>query len=450
MPDFEHRTEVQATAADAFRWHERPGAFVRLSPPWDRVEIVSQHGGIEDGGRLSLKIGAGPLTFPWVAVHQRYEEGRRFVDFQETGPFAQWVHEHEFSDTGPGRSVVIDRIDYLLPFGAAGRLAFESLTRARLTKMFRYRGAVLAGDIARHAPYKDRPPLRVAITGSSGMLGRQLAAFLTTGGHEVWRVVRNRKPAEGEIPWNIATGRIDHEALEGLDAIVHLSGANLATRWTPEHKAEIERSRVASTQLLAGAVAVLRQPPKVFLSASAVGYYGDRGAKRVDETSSAGTGFLSEVAKKWEAATEPAAAAGVRTVNLRFGIILSARGGALAKMLPAFKLCAGGPVGTGDQVFSWIGLDDAIYAIHHLIRTESVRGPVNVVAPGALPQREFARELGRVLGRPAVVPLPAFAVRALFGQMGEETLLSGQFVEPGVLRRSGFSWDLPLGEAFTR
>jgi len=452
MPIFEARTELDVSADQAFRWHARPGAFARLSPPWDRIEVLSEHGGIEDGARLTLKLSVPPFSLPWVAVHEEYEEGRRFVDVQESGPFAHWRHEHLFNPAGNGRSVLVDRIDYELPFGRAGDLALGSYTHRKLLRTFRYRSAIIAGDLARHAPHVAKPPLRVAITGASGLVGHQLAAFLTAGGHEVLRFARGRKARAGEVAWNPAIGRIDHEALEGLDAVVHLAGANIADgRWTDARKAEILGSRLTGTKLLSEAIAVLRQPPKVFLSASGIGFYGDRPGQRVDESAGPGAGFLADVVRKWERAAEPASAAGVRTVNLRFGVILSSRGGALGKMLLPFKLGLGGPIGHGGQPFSWIALDDALYAIHHLIRNDTVRGPVNVVAPGALPQREFARELGRALHRPAVLPLPEFAVRALFGQMGEEALLYGQHVEPAALRRSGFTWDASrLEEALAR
>jgi uncharacterized protein (TIGR01777 family) len=187
---------------------------------------------------------------------------------------------------------------------------------------------------------------------------------------------------------------------------------------------------------------VLRDPPKALLSASAVGFYGPCREDPVDEGASGGPGFLAHVVRAWEEATEPACAAGIRTVTMRFGVILTRRGGALARMLPAFKIGLGGPIGSGRQGFSWIGLDDAIYAIHHALRREDVSGPVNVVSPNALPQREFARALGRALRRPAIAPLPARVVRALFGQLGEEALLGGQFVKPAVLQSSGFAWDI--------
>jgi uncharacterized protein len=437
VSDFEFRTELPVSAAEAFRWHARPGAFLRLSPPWGRVELERASGGIENGARLVMRLGTPPISVRWTALHRGYEDGRRFIDEQETGPFARWVHEHQFEDWGPGRSRLLDRIEYTIPFGAAGELVGGAFVRRSLTRLFRYRGAVTAGDLSRHAPYLDRPKLKIAITGASGLVGTQLAAFLTTGGHEVVRVAR---------------GRIDHEALEGQDAVVHLAGENIAGgRWTDERKAEILASRSDGTKRLAEALTVLRTPPGVFLSASAVGYYGYRGGTTVDEGAAAGAGFLADVVRAWEDATAPARSAGIRTVNMRFGMIVTSRGGALAKMRLPFALGLGGPVGDGRQGVSWIALDDAIYAIHHLIRNDSVRGPVNVVAPDPLPQRDFATALGRALHRPAFVPLPAPAVKALFGQLGEEVLLGGQFVQPTALLKSGFTWSVArLDDALSR
>jgi uncharacterized protein (TIGR01777 family) len=406
MPVFDAKTTIDVPAVHSSRWHARPGSELRLSPPWGRIGIV---------------------------------------------PFARFEHEQSFEEAGTGRSAVIDHVDYQLPFGAAGELLCGAPTRRALARWFRYRGTVAAGDLARHAPYFARPPLRVAITGASGLLGQQLAAFFTAGGHEVLRLVRRRKPGEGEISWDPASGRIDHEALEEMDAVVHLAGENIAARWTEERKAEIARSRVSGTKLLAEALPVLRTRPKVFVAASAIGYYGDRGQERVDETAKPGSGFLADVVSAWEKAVRPAAEAGIRTASLRFGVVLTSRGGAVAKMRLPFLLGVGGPIGGGHQGFSWIALDDAIYAIHHVIRHEDLRGPINVVAPGALPQRELASALGRTLHRPARIPVPEIAVRKLFGQMGEESLLASQFVEPEILRRSGFAWSAAtLDEALAR
>lgn len=291
-------------------------------------------------------------------------------------------------------------------------------------------------------PHDDTPPLRIAVTGASGLLGTRLCALLTDAGHRVDRLVR-RDPQGTDIAWNPARGELDAAALEGVDAVIHLAGENVGARWTPERKRAIIESREKGTRLLCETVAGLGRPPKVLLSASATGYYGDRGDAMIDESAGPGTGFLAEVCQRWEAATRPSVDAGIRTVRMRLGVVLSAEGGALARMLGPFRMGVGGPIGGGRQYFSWIALDDVIGAIHHLLRAERVRGPVNLTAPNPVTQAAFARTLGEVLHRPAVLPLPAFAVRALFGEMGREVLLQGQRVVPAALIASGYSFLRP-------
>jgi uncharacterized protein len=286
--------------------------------------------------------------------------------------------------------------------------------------------------------------MRVAVSGTSGLIGAALTGALTKQGHEVLRLVRRPASGASEIAWDPAGGQVEADKLEGLDAVVHLAASSIAAaRWTAARKAEIRTSRIAGTRTLATALAGTRVKPRAFLSASACGYYGDRGNDRVDETSAPGMGFLADVCRAWEGAARPAAEAGIRTVALRFGVVLSPRGGALAKMRVPFLLGLGGPLGSGHQGFSWIEIGDAVGAILHVMTSTSVSGPVNVVAPGSVPQREFAQALGRALHRPTVIPLPAFAVKVLFGQLGEDALLSGVFVSPAVLDRSGFAWSAP-------
>jgi len=444
MPTFSKRTEIPVPAIELDRWHARSGAFERLAPPWQRVEILETANSLEPGSRVVVRIGTPPLTMRWSALHTKREPGRRFVDVQTSGPFARWEHEHLFEDLGPGLCALHDRIDYDLPFRALGDAVGGRLVRRRLESMFRRRHEVTRSDLLRHAPYFGDRPQKVAVTGSSGLVGRALCAFLSTGGHEVLRFVRARPAGRGEIAWDPENGIIEGGKLEGTDAVVHLAGENIASsRWSDTRKAAILGSRERGTGLIAKTLASSARMPRLLLSASAVGYYGPRDDTPIDENGPSGAGFLAEVCRAWEAATEPAARAGVRTVRMRFGVILTPAGGALAKMLLPFRLGAGGTIGTGRQGFPWIALDDAVYAIHHLLRSQGASGAVNVAAPGLVSQREFARTLGRVLRRPAVAPLPAFVVRALFGQMGEEALLSGQFVEPAALRRSGFSWSAP-------
>jgi uncharacterized protein (TIGR01777 family) len=291
----------------------------------------------------------------------------------------------------------------------------------------------------------------VAITGSTGLIGTALVDALTTGGHRVARLVRSETPpGSSDIYWSPEKAYVDNQKLEGKDAVVHLAGETIAERWSPEKKVRIHASRVRGTQLISEAVRQLSKPPQVLVSASAIGYYGDRGAEILREESASGTGFLPEVCRDWEAATEVASRAGIRVVHLRTGIVLSAKGGALAKMLPPFRMAAGGKIGSGKQYMSWIDIEDHARAILHVIQNDSVQGAVNFVAPNPVTNLEFTRTLGKALSRPTIAPLPAFAVNLMFGEMGKELLLASQRVEPARLKGSGFQFHYPQLEGALR
>ena len=288
--------------------------------------------------------------------------------------------------------------------------------------------------------------MRVLVSGSSGLVGSALCEWLPTKGHTVLRLVRRAAMDHDEVPWDPASGSLHAEALEDLDAVVHLAGAGIADeRWTEARKAMIHASRARSTRLLAGALATLAHKPRVLVSASAVGWYGDRGDEWLDEASDPGTGFLAAVGRAWEGAAEAAVDAGIRVAHPRTGIVLALQGGVLAKLLPLFRLGLGGPIGSGRQWWSWISLDDALAAVMHAIEHEDVRGPFNAVAPEPVTAGDFARTLGHVLARPAGLPAPAFALRAVMGrELVDEALLASQRVRPAVLERTGFAYRDPV------
>jgi uncharacterized protein (TIGR01777 family) len=286
--------------------------------------------------------------------------------------------------------------------------------------------------------------MKVAITGASGLVGRALVPFLTTGGHEVVRLVRRAPEAKDEVRWDPAEGTIDPAALEGTDAVVNLSGESIAEkRWTAARKALLRSSRLGPTGLLARALAGLGRKPRVFVSASAVGAYGDRGDAWVAEDDPPADDFLGRLSAEWEKAAEPAAEAGIRVVNLRTGIVLSAAGGALGKMLLPFKAGLGGVLGPGTQYMSWIAMDDLLGAIHHALTNDSVSGPLNATAPEPVTNAVFTRTLARVLGRPAIAPVPAVALRLLFGEMAGAALLSSARVRPAKLLATGYRFRFP-------
>ena len=290
--------------------------------------------------------------------------------------------------------------------------------------------------------------MRVLVSGASGLVGSALVPALESSGHSVVRLVRRGPVAANEIRWDPSKDPPLARSAKGgtpesFGAVVHLAGERIAGRWTAAKKARIRDSRVLGTTALATALARTGQPPKVMVSASAIGIYGDRGDEVLREESAPASDFLAEVAKLWEAATEPAARAGIRVVALRFGVILSRRGGALARMLPPFRMGAGGRIGSGRQWMSWITLDDVVGVIQHALATDSLRGPVNTVAPNPVTNAQFTRALGEVLHRPTIFPLPAFMVRLMFGEMGEALLLGSQRVDCGKLLASGYRFRHP-------
>jgi hypothetical protein len=291
----------------------------------------------------------------------------------------------------------------------------------------------------------------VLVSGSSGLIGSALVRALAADGVRVVRLTHGAATGPDVIRWAPERDVLDRAALERLpplDAVVHLAGARIDRRWTSRHRRAIVTSRVASTALLARAVAGLPQPPGSFLAASAIGYYGDGGDAVLDESSPPGTGFVAEVCRAWEAAAAPAEAAGMRVLHARCGMVLSAAGGALARLVPVFRFGLGGPIGTGGQWMSWIALEDAIRAMRFALDTPTLVGAINLTAPAPVPNAIFAATLGQVLGRPALLPVPAWTVRLLFGQMGRELLLSGQRVLPRALERAGYTFRYPgLAEA---
>jgi uncharacterized protein (TIGR01777 family) len=289
------------------------------------------------------------------------------------------------------------------------------------------------------------PQLRIAISGASGLVGSALASLLNSEGHEIVALVRRKPdPSAGQVYWNPEIGVVDRDGLEGLDAVVHLAGENIASRrWSAKRKAKLRDSRVVGTTLLTEALATLARPPGVLVSASAIGFYGDRGEETLDEHSAAGTGFLADLAQEWEAAAVAAERAGIRVVKLRVGVVLSASGGALAKMLPPFRLGLGGRLGDGRQIMSWIALADLVRAVRFAIETSAIAGAVNATAPNPASNAEFTRVLGRVLGRPTLFPIPAPALRLIFGEMADEILLGGADVRPRRLEESGFVFEHP-------
>jgi uncharacterized protein len=427
----ERSTPLAVPPEEVYAWHARPGALQRLLPPWLRIE-VPRPAALLNGSRAELVIHQGPLRIHWTAEHRDVEPGRGFDDVQLRGPFDHWVHSHRF-EPAPGGSLLIDRIRCTLPRG--GGFTRSWVTR-ELERLLAYRHAVTAADLAMHARARSTGSLHVALTGASGFLGSRLLPLLTTAGHRVSRLVR-RDPGEAEIRWDPPRAGPSPAALRGIDAVIHLAGENIAGRWTARRKRAVLESRRGGTRVLAEAMA-RAGGPRILVSASAIGYYGERGEDTLTEASPPGSGFLPEVAQAWEAATQPALDAGARVVCLRIGLPLSPAGGVLQRMLPPFKFGVGGRLGSGRQWMSWISADDLLGVFHHALSNDAVGGAVNAVAPAPVRNAEFARELGRVLRRPALFPVPATVLRVLFGQLADEAILASTRVVSDELTRTGY------------
>ena len=285
--------------------------------------------------------------------------------------------------------------------------------------------------------------MKVYVTGSSGLIGTALLPALRGAGHEVVRMIRRPASSPDEVEWRPDAPTFDRSVLEGAEAVVHLAGENIAGRWTAAKKDRIRASRLEGTRVLAEALAGLERPPRVFVGASATGYYGDRGEDVLDEDSPPGKGFLPEVCQGWEAAADPLREAGARVAHVRIGVVLSPEGGALGKMLLPFKLGAGGVMGSGRQYWSWIAIDDVVGAILHVLSHETLSGAVNAVAPQSVTNREFTKTLGRVLRRPTIFPMPAFAARLALGEMADALLMASARVVPRRLQASGYAFRYP-------
>ena len=439
MPIFEHSSAVPYPPGTVFTWHGRPLALERLMPPWESFRVERRVGGIQDGGEVWIRQRFGGVWFRWHSRHHGYVEGEQFIDEALEAPFPRWKHTHTFPSADQGGCLVHDKIEYGFPAGRLGEAVLGRTVRRKLQRAFRYRHETLQWDLARHAGF-GAPPLRILISGASGLLGRNLAAFLSTGGHEVHSLVRRQAdPSRREIAWDPAAGRLDRAALEGFDAVVHLAGESLDRgRWTAARKREILESRRTGTRLLSEGLASVARPPRVLLSASAVGWYGDRGDEILSESSEVGHGFLSEVAQAWEAAAEPARQAGIRVVHPRTGVVLSPNAGLLRRLLPVARLGLGPRLGDGRQWVSWVSLDDVLYAFHSALTQERIEGPVNVTSPNPVRSADLMKVLGRVLRRPSGLPAPRSIVTAIYGEQARDGLFSSARAIPAKLTASGF------------
>ncbi len=423
----EYASVVDHPLDEVFAWHTRPGAMRRLVPPWQPMRVVKETESLADG-RAILGLPGG---LRWVAQHDPdgYDPPRQFVDVLSSDGLMTlpprvigwWRHTHRYSDAGGGSTRVHDIVDTTVP-GAA------------LRPTFAYRHRQLAEDLAAHRDAADAGAGRlvIAMTGSSGLVGTALAAFLSTGGHRVIRLVRGRPGSPDERRWDPNEPATD--LLEGVDAVVHLAGESIAGRFTDAHRRAIRDSRIEPTRRLAQ-VASETAGLRAFVSASAIGYYGyDCGDTVLDEDSPRGSGFLADVVADWEAATAPASEAGLRVVTVRTGIVQAAAGGTLRLLRPLFAAGLGGRLGSGRQWLSWIGIDDLLDIYYRGLYDHRLSGPVNAVGPEPVRNAEYTRVLAQTMHRPALLPVPALGPRLLLGKQGAVELAeANQRVRPARL-----------------
>lgn len=415
-----------------FAWHERPGAAHRLTPPAMGQVVAGPTDGIAVGSSLTIRLAGVPGSLgEWTAVHTDLERPVLFADRAEGGPLPTWRHVHHFDEADGGGTRIVDEVT--LEKGPAG-LPLK-LVESRIAGLFRFRHRQLIDELSAAERYQGNG-MRVAISGASGLVGTALVPYLRVLGFDVVPLRRAAESGAGFIAWDPRTQWVDRERLFEVDAIIHLAGEPIGRRFTRAHKDEVLASRVGPTRALAQAAADSERI-RTFVSASAIGYYGANPGARLTETSAPGNDFLADVCVQWEEATRPAAEAGVRTAQIRTGIVLTPRGGSLAMQLPLFRAGIGGPLSRG--WLSWIALDDLLGVYAHALLDDQMVGPVNAVGPNPVRGDEFASVLGRVLGRPSLMPVPKLGPQLLLGKQGAEQLaLASQFVVPEVLQSRDF------------
>lgn len=443
---FEHHSTYPCSAEELYNWHSRTGALQRLLPPWQNISVIAQQGGIEPGGSVELKMHAGPFPYRFLARHTDNRPPEMFKDIQEKGPFSSWSHCHYFSDRENG-ALLYDKVEYSLPGHHFLPVFIKEHVKGELQNLFRHREELVSADIELHNRC-SRAPLKILITGASGVIGRDLLPLLTTGGHEVYTLVRRRPdPAKNEIYWDPARGILNEKELPEIDGVIHLAGEYIGlSRWTEEKKRRVIDSRIKGTTLLAKIFGTREKKPRAFLCASAIGYYGDTSDRLIDETAPHGDDFISEVCRLWEKGTEPATAAGIRTVFMRLGIGLTPQGGALQRILATSPLGCIRRFGSGRQYISWISRDDMVAAMLHLLSCDELEGPVNIAAPQPATNAEFMKTIARISNRPLLFSLPAWFLKMIYGQMASEILLSGCRVSVDKLTQSGFRFRHPTLE----
>lgn len=434
--DIKVKTSVAVPCDFAFAWILRPGALKRLLPPWTKTDFLFDPPIPCNETQVGLKIYWGPFFFKWVLEHENFKLNQEFSDKQIKGPFKRYLHIHRFAPIDSQSCVLSDEIE----FNSVSFL--EDPIAKRFVRLLKWRQKMMKEDLELIDKYSSAP-LKILVSGANGFMGSELTAFLRLAGHSIMRLVRHKQEVRSDtVYWDPIEGQFSKQDFEGFDAVFHLAGAPIAHRWTKKYRKKLFTSRCRDTWLLSQVLSRLYSPPKTVISASAVGFYGDC-KEKVTEFSPAGEGFLSSLCKQWEMALEAIEQRGCRVVCARFGVVLGVKGGMLRQILPLYRLGLGGRIGSGNQYLSWIGIDDAIGALYHLLMTKSLNKAVNLVAPHPVKQKEFSAILAAKLRRPHFFHLPSTLISLALGDMGKEMLLASSQVYPQKLLESGYSFRYP-------
>jgi len=441
------RSLINRAPKEVFEWHLRDRMVERCIPPTEKVELLYTKGRPNQiGSKVAVRIKfLGLFSFKQVLNYTHVIENESFTRDQVEGVFNEYHYKTMITPQGDHTSEIIDQFEFKLPFPSLLSPLVNQYLKKRIGKFLSYKHQLIDHDIGMMKKYPFQKPYKILISGSHGLIGKNITHFLEFMGHDVYHLNRTHSDKEKEVVWDPESGKCNLFEFEGFDVVIHLAGENIGKgHWTKKKKEKVLKSRSLGTKHLAEVIQKLSNPPTVFISASAVGYYGNCGSELLNEQSPPGKSlFISDVCMQWEKASRELEAKGIRVIRTRFGVVLSGGGGMLKQMLRFFKWGLGGKIGNGHQYMSWVAIDDVVGALYHMMMTPEMKGAVNVVSPHPVPNDIFSKKLSQVLKKWQGPPLPEFAVRALLGQKGEELLLSSTRVDPECLFKSGYTFLYP-------